>query len=167
MLEDGWSGSTGKVLLVSHDREFLNNVVTSTIAFEGRDVREYAGGYDDWLRQRPSVPAPGDTAGGELSSRSIPAVKNSGKARAPSEDESAAPRERRLTYKEKLKLAALPETISRLEAEIAELHEAMSASEFYKRPGEELARESARLRELDEQLVEAYHRWESLEARSA
>ena len=75
-------------------------------------------------------------------------------------------RERRLTFKEKQELAALPETIERLEREIGELHQAMSAPEFYKRPGAEIARESTRLRQLDEELAAAYQRWEALEDRA-
>ena len=71
-----------------------------------------------------------------------------------------------MTFKEKQELAALPETIERLEAEIATLHQTLAAPEFYKRPGAEIARETARLRQLDEQLAEAYHRWETLDARS-
>jgi len=167
LLEDSLVEYDGTVLLVSHDRAFLNNVVTSTLVFEGDQVREYAGGYDDWLRQRPPVTAGGATATETVNARGVRGSATSGKARLSSDDKAAAPRERRLTYKEQQELAALPETIARLEAEIADLHQALAAPEFYKRPGEEIARETARLRQLDEQLVEAYHRWEALEARSS
>jgi len=167
LLEDSLVEYDGTVLLVSHDRAFLNNVVTSTLVFEGDQVREYAGGYDDWLRQRPPVTAGGATAAETVNARGVRGSATSGKARLSSDDKAAAPRERRLTYKEQQELAALPETIARLEAEIADLHQALAAPEFYKRPGEEIARETARLRQLDEQLVEAYHRWEALEARSS
>ena len=92
-------------------------------------------------------------------------MTGSGKARSAADENALAPRDRRLSYKEKQELAALPETIARLEAEIADLHQAMAAPEFYKRPGDQIARETARLRQLDGQLVGAYHRWEALEAR--
>ncbi len=167
LLEDSLVEYDGTVLLVSHDRAFLNNVVTSTLVFEGDQVREYAGGYDDWLRQRPPTMAGGAAAVAAVAARAAPTGTTSGRARSSSCDKAAAPRERRLTYKEQQELAALPETIARLEAEIADLHQTLAAPEFYKRPGEEIARETARLRQLDEQLVEAYHRWEALEARSS
>jgi len=154
----------GTVLLVSHDRAFLNNVVTSTLVFEGDQVREYAGGYDDWLRQRPPA-TPGGAVAVAGAGRGMPGDTTSGKTRTSADDAAAAPRDRRLTYKEQQELSALPETIARLEAEIADLHQTLAAPEFYKRPGDEIARETVRLRQLDEQLVEAYHRWEALETR--
>ena len=145
----------GTVLLVSHDRAFLNNVVTSTIAFEGEQLREYVGGYDDWLRQRPvEMPAPKD-------------VDSAAKATTPPRQAKSKTRERKLTYKETQELAALPETIERLEAEIESLHTAMASPDFYKRPGDEIARETTALRELESQLAEAYERWEELEERSS
>jgi ATP-binding cassette subfamily F protein uup len=146
----------GTVLLVSHDRAFLNNVVTSTIAFEGEQLREYVGGYDDWLRQRPE-----ETTRADCVERP---------AKSTTSDQQAKPKTRdphRLTYKEKQELAALPETIERLEAEIESLHHAMSTPDFYKRPGDEIARETATLRQLENQLAEAYRRWEDLEERSS
>jgi len=146
----------GTVLLVSHDRAFLNNVVTSTIAFEGEQLREYVGGYDDWLRQRPEeTTGPGDT---DRPARTVASDQK---------PKSKTPDRRKLTYKEQQELAALPERIERLEAEIESLHQAMSSPDFYKRPGDEIARETATLRQLEDQLSEAYHRWEELEERSS
>ncbi|NLF67808.1 MAG: ATP-binding cassette domain-containing protein [Candidatus Anammoximicrobium sp.] len=164
LLEDMLVEYDGTVLLVSHDRAFLNNVVTSTFVFEGDRVREYAGGYDDWLRQRPSAAERGE-AETPAGVRGNSAGTTNGKVRAASGAAPTTQSERRLTYREQQELAALPETISRLEAAIAELHRTLADPEFYKRPGEEIARQTARLRELDEQLVAAYHRWEALEAR--
>jgi ATP-binding cassette subfamily F protein uup len=152
LLEELLMEYDGTVLLVSHDREFLNNVVTSTIVFEGGQVKEYTGGYDDWLRQRPKPPAPTVAAAEKPVPRAAPAQA------------STPARDRRLTYKEKQELAALPDTIARIEADIAGLHEAMAQPEFYKRPGEEIARQTALLQQLEEQLTEAYHRWEELES---
>ncbi len=164
LLEDMLVEYDGTVLLVSHDRAFLNNVVTSTLVFEGDQVREYAGGYDDWLRQRPPA-TPGGAVAVAGAGRGTPGGTTSGKTRTSAGDAAAAPRDRRLTYKEQQELSTLPETIARLEAEIADLHQTLAAPEFYKRPGDEIARETVRLRRLDEQLVEAYHRWEALETR--
>ncbi len=146
----------GTVLLVSHDRDFLNNVVTSTIAFEGQQLREYVGGYDDWLRQRPE-----ETTDAEEADRPAKATSNVQQAKPKMRDR------RGLTYKEKQELAALPETIERLEAEIESLHTAMASPDFYKRPGDEIARETATLRQLEDQLSEAFQRWEDLEERSS
>lgn len=164
LLEDMLVEYDGTVLLVSHDRAFLNNVVTSTLVFEGDQVREYAGGYDDWLRQRPRTAADG-VVGVTPAGRGTPGGTGSGKPRLSSDDTAPEPRDRRLTYKEQQELSALPETIQRLEADIADLHQLLAASEFYKRSGDEIARETARLRRLDEELVAAYHRWDELESR--
>jgi ATP-binding cassette subfamily F protein uup len=154
----------GTVLLVSHDRAFLNNVVTSTLVFEEGRVQEYAGGYDDWVRQRPAAASRTAPAAERVSGRGSSAGARPGKPAAA--DAVPPPRERRLSYRERQELAALPETIARLEADIADLHKTLASAEFYKRPGADIARETARLRQLDEQLAAAYDRWESLESRA-
>ncbi len=161
LLEERLVDYRGTLLLISHDREFLNNVVTSTIVFEAEEVREYVGGYDDWLRQR-SNPAAEKPAPGRSTSASANATGTEG---VPSESQSAAvkPQQRRLTYKEQQELAALPATIEQLEAELAILHEAMAQADFYKRPGEQIAAEQMRLRQLEDQLASAYARWEELD----
>ena len=142
----------GTVLLVSHDRAFLNNVVTSTIVFEADQVKEYVGGYDDWLRQRTKDTTKQDSTSPDT------AAPTARRARPKTPDS-------RLSYKEKQELAGLPETIERLEAEIEGLHQAMSNPDFYRQSGDEIARETAKLRQSEEQLAEAYHRWEELEER--
>jgi ATP-binding cassette subfamily F protein uup len=139
----------GTVLLVSHDRAFLNDVATSTLAIEaGGTVHEYAGGYDDYLLQRPEPSAP--------ISAPPPVARKA----------SRPPQERRLklTYKEKQELAALPRRIEILEAQRRDLHDAMSNPTFYQRPGTEIAQDNARLSELEQELVAAYDRWEVLES---
>ncbi|MHB8952670.1 MAG: ATP-binding cassette domain-containing protein [Pirellulaceae bacterium] len=156
LLEDRLVEYPGTVLLISHDREFVNNVVTSTIVFEASGVKEYVGGYDDWLRQRPSPP-PVEKAepdrGTSPSRSSRPAAATS-------------PGKRRLTHKEQQELAALPRRIEQLETELTDLHAAMAQPDFYKRPGEQIAAEQARLKNLDAQLTTAYERWEELESDS-
>jgi ATP-binding cassette subfamily F protein uup len=151
---------TGTVLLVSHDRAFLNNVATSTMVFEGPEIQEYVGGYDDWQRQRTAAVT-------ETKADKRPAPKTGAKSTAsanrPSTPKAASDR---LSYREQQELAKLPEAIEQMEAEIAALHDAMAAPEFYKQAGDEIARETNRLRELETQLADAYHRWEELEHRS-
>jgi ATP-binding cassette subfamily F protein uup len=160
LLEELLIEYSGTVLLVSHDRAFLNNVVTSTIVFEAGGVKEYVGGYDDWLRQRSQATADNGPSGGpDQSARRA-------KPKATPRKDQPETGKRRLTYKEKQELAALPATIEKLEAHIASLHSTMSDPEFYKRPGDEIASETAALRELEDQLTEAFNRWEELEERS-
>jgi len=171
LLEERLMEFSGTVLVVSHDRAFLDNVVTSLLVFEpqaaGRfAIREMVGGYGDWLRQR-SEPA------GEPRQAKTP-VREPRPADGPRPDagqmgpEAAAPpRKKKLSFKEQQELAALPGLIDGLEREIARLHAAMAAAEFYRQPGDVLARETARLKEEERRLAEAFARWESLEAGSA
>jgi ATP-binding cassette subfamily F protein uup len=139
----------GTLLVVSHDREFLDHVVTSTLVAEGGgEWREYVGGYEDWLRQRkPEVP---------------PAAARPARAAPAPSRASTGPR--RATFKEKRELVELPGTIERLEAEKQELFDRMAAPAFYAAAGEEIARAKARLAALDAELEQAYARWLELEA---
>jgi ATP-binding cassette subfamily F protein uup len=143
----------GTILLVSHDREFLNNVVTSTIAFEPTGVREYVGGYDDWLRQRVEP----TTAANE------PKPSRYKEKPSPSTDPSQPPK-RRLAYHEKRELQLLPATIEQLDAKLADLHAAVAQPDFYKQPPAEIARQQTELKTLQQQLDAAYARWEELES---
>jgi ATP-binding cassette subfamily F protein uup len=140
----------GTLLLVSHDRTFLNNVVTGIFAFEGDGrIGEYVGGYDDWLRQRPAPPSEGrEKKPAESAKKPTPKPKSG---------------TRKLGFNEKRELAALPEKIESLEAEQVQLHNALSDPDFYRRPGEEIARVKDRLTELEGELTSAYDRWEKLE----
>jgi ATP-binding cassette subfamily F protein uup len=165
LLEELLVAYQGTVLLVSHDRAFLNNVVTSTIAFEGGAVREYVGGYDDWLRQRPQVSSRtgGGTGGGSSARQDSPPAAGVVSAAGPS---PASAGKVRLSYKEQQELAALPAKLEQLETEIGRLHQAMSTPEFYKRPGPAVARDATVLQQLEEQLAAAFQRWEVLEERA-
>ena len=147
LLEDLLSEYPGTLLLVSHDREFLNNVVTGTFVVEGEGrVKEYAGGYDDWLRQRPAETLPAALPAARPPVKTVPAV-----------------RPRRLTFKEQRELEGLPERIEALEAELGELHQATADPALYRQPTAEIVRVKSRLQALQDEVAEAYRRWEELE----
>jgi ATP-binding cassette subfamily F protein uup len=152
LLEERLTEFPGTILLVSHDREFLNNVVTSTIAFEPGGAREYVGGYDDWLRQHSEA--------NDANTESRPSRAKEEPAPQPEPKESAR---RRLAYHEKRELESLPATIETLEAKIAEMHEEVAQPAFYKQPASEIARKQSELKELQQQLNTAYERWQTLE----
>jgi ATP-binding cassette subfamily F protein uup len=153
LLEELLIDYSGTVLLVSHDRAFLNNVVTSTLAFEGDGVvREYVGGYDDWLRQRPA-PAPSK-------SPQTPAAISP-------RPETARAKSAKLSYKDQRELDALPRKIETLEAERAALHEQMGTARFYQQDKAEADKVRVRAAQLDRELQAAYARWEELEAAQA
>ncbi|MBX3434615.1 MAG: ATP-binding cassette domain-containing protein [Pirellulales bacterium] len=165
LLEQRLVDYEGTVLLVSHDREFLNNVVGSVLAFEGGAVREYVGGYDDWVRQRPADWNQGATSASAASARlaavpltsPIPAVEPISPA-AP-----ARPATKKLSYKDQRELDALPGRIEQLETRLAEIHAEMATPEFFKQPGETIAERQAVERSLSAELAAAYARWETLE----
>jgi ATP-binding cassette subfamily F protein uup len=153
LLEERLVEFEGTVLLVSHDREFLNNVVTSTIVFENGGVREYVGGYDDWLRQR-AVPEDRTPARRASEGKQPPTVS---KASVP----SSGPR--KLSFKERQELESLPATIERLESDVQALHAEMAQPEFYQQTGEKIAEENRRLKKMEEDLSAAMERWIVLE----
>jgi ATP-binding cassette subfamily F protein uup len=149
LLEELLFDYKGTLLLVSHDRAFLNNVVTSTIVFEGQGlVTEYAGGYDDWLLQRP---APADTP---------PERKEAKKVRPP----QPPPKSRKLGFRQLRELSELPRRIDELESEQKSLHAAMSDPFFYKKSREEIAALQKRLAEVEQDIEANYLRWEILES---
>jgi ATP-binding cassette subfamily F protein uup len=147
LLEEMLLEFRGTLLLVSHDRTFLDNVVTSTLVFEGEGRwREYVGGYQDWLRQRRTdepAPAPKPV-------RPRP--------------ERVVLRPRRVTFKEKRELAALPGRIEDLEAEKQRLFELMASPSFYASRGDEVAATRGRLAAVEAGIHEAYARWLELES---
>ena len=150
LLEDRLLEYSGTILMVSHDREFLNNVVTSTIVFEGGGLlQEYVGGYDDWLRQRkvPDEP-PKSTAPKEQKGKRVKRPKE----------------KQRLSFKETRELEALPETIATLESEKQRLTATLNSPEFYASyDASKLRTINDRLEALEKELDVAYHRWDELE----
>ena len=160
VLEDVLLDYAGTLLLVSHDRAFLNNLVTSTMILdEGGQVREVVGGYDDWQQQRAQT----------LAAVSKPIKPSSSPTAETVGESSAAPR--KLTYKEQRaleaqqrELAELPQTIERLEAEQHRLSAAMAQPAFYQRDPAEITQAVQRLKDLEEQVAAAYQRWAELES---
>jgi ATP-binding cassette subfamily F protein uup len=149
LLEEFLLNYPGTVLLVSHDREFLNNVVASTLVLQGNGIaKEYVGGYDDWLRQSKKT----------LQSQQQPENATAEKTGA----KQISQRPRKLSFKEKKELEAIPKLIETLEAEQQQLHETMANPDFYKK-GQEIAAVAARLEELRKQLKNVYARWQTLE----
>ena len=148
---------SGTLLLVSHDRAFLNHVVTSTLVFEGEGrVGEYVGGYDDWLAQRPEGPAPSSAK------PSIPTpAKRPDRVRV-----------KKMSFKEKQELESLPERIEIWETEQATLHATMADPDSYRAQEggrwthEEMKATTARLAFLEKTLAQAYERWQALEVLS-
>ena len=145
----------GTLLVVSHDRRFLDNVVTSTLVFEGDGrVEEYVGGYDDWLRQRPQ-PAPmrRRRLGGGGDARP-------GQHGAPA---PAAGQLRKATNKERASATRCPARIEALEAEQRRLSAEVAAPDFYKKPAAEITAAMARLEAIPGELLAAYARWDELD----
>ena len=158
LLEELVANYSGTLLLVSHDRAFIDNVVTSTLVFEGAGVlNEYVGGYGDWLRQRRSVdarakPAP---AGHAPVAPAVPAV--------PAGVANAAAKPRKLSYKEQRELEALPQTIQRLESEQSALTAAIGDPELFRRSPADATVAVQRLEVVVRELETAFARWEVLE----
>ncbi len=149
----------GTLLLVSHDRAFLNNIVTSTLAMDGNGkVTETVGGYDEWKRQADLLDKPAsDSAKPAPTTQTESAPKN-----------SSAPR--KLTYKEqrvleaqKQELTELPQRIESLEAEVHALSAAMADASFYQQDSAKITSTVDKLNQLHDELAQAYHRWEELE----
>ena len=148
----------GTLLLVSHDRVFLDNVVTSTIVFEGEGrIEEYVGGYADWLRQRRK-----QTKAAIAESR---ASALGGKAAEPAAAPAAPAR--KLSYKEQRELEQLPHRIEVLESEHSQLQAKIASPEFYKEGSEVIAKALARATVVDADLLAVYARWDELESRRA
>ena len=148
VLENLLMNYTGTILLVSHDRTFINNIVTSTIVFEGgAAVKQYVGGYDDWLRQRPQ----------EAKARKASISKG---ATPPAH---AARARASFGFRQEKELDALPQTIQCLEREQSDLIQAMGDPGLYKKDKGDIVAANERLESVKKLLAEAYERWEELE----
>ncbi len=155
LLEELLTDYKGTILLVSHDRAFLNNVTTGILAFTGKgELHEYDGGYDDYARQ---IQAAQEAIEREQKSQ----LKTSSKQ---SVDSKANKKKPKLTYGQQLELEALPAKIEKLEVEQAEIHDQMAAPEFYQQDNAKIAVVSNRLKEIDAELEKCYTLWDELEA---
>jgi len=151
LLEEMIANFKGTLLLVSHDRAFLNNVVQSTLVFEGNGVvREYAGGYDDYLIQQKAT---------------IPNVYKGAKVTKIKRPKTVANKLKKLTYKEQKLLEALPEQIAQLEEEQSGIQEQLDDPEFFKKTWQKTQKATQRLEALGAELLEAYAQWEELDAK--
>lgn len=155
LLEELLAEFEGTLLLVSHDRSFLDNVVTSTLVFEGDGkFGEYAGGYEDWERYQRQIPEPPAQPQIRASTPTVqthrPIKQNGGP--------------RKLTYKEQRELQGLPARIEALEIEQAELHHAMGNADFYRQASEKITATLERLESIKQELEEVYQRWQELES---
>ncbi len=148
LLEQKLVDYTGTLLLVSHDRTFLNNIVTSTLVFEGEgQVNEYVGGYDDWLRQRkPDI------------------VQNKKTQTKEYKPKQSSDKPKKLSYKDKLELESLPEKIEQLELELEQLQTELADPGFYQQNSTVISQTNNRLHSIQTALEEAYQRWEELES---
>lgn len=153
ILEDQLMAYSGTVLVVSHDRAFLNNVVTATLVFEpDGTIREYAGGYDDWLLQRPASQSPDPER-----------KESAGKKSANGQNDGSSRKSGKLSYLLARELAALPAEIDRIESEIATIYESMSAPDYYLSEAGTMRVTEQRLRELEALLDARIARWTELD----
>jgi ABC transport system ATP-binding/permease protein len=162
LLEELLQSYAGTVFLVSHDRRFVDNVVTSTIAWEGDPEmggrlglwREYEGGIEDWILQRDRSRA----------SAAAPAAKRASAA-ASTKVNADAPAPRKLSYKEQRELDALPALIEALEAEQKEIGERLASNTLYTDEPQRVPALQARFEAIESELMQALERWEGLGAR--
>jgi len=152
LLEELLAAYEGTLLLVSHDRTFLDNVVTSTLVFEGEGkFLEYAGGYEDWERYQRQIPAANSRAQ-RTAAAAVPVKSRSSEKR------------RRLSYKEQRELDQLPAKIEALEAEQVELHARMGSGDFYRQSSDKIAAAVERLEAVKCELELHYERWQILDS---
>lgn len=163
----------GTLILVSHDRAFVDNVVTGTLVFEGNaTLNEYVGGYEDWLRQKAqsgnadNYPASG-RLGASSAKKSVPAqtAASSGVAVQQTDaQQSVARPARKLSFSEKRELEQLPQLIEKLDVEQTALTDKMADAEFFQQEKDVIAAATQRLEQIEQELEQAYRRWEELEA---
>jgi ATP-binding cassette subfamily F protein uup len=151
----------GTLLLVSHDRAFIDAVVTSTLVFEGNGtVREYVGGYEDWLHQKAATEAQAAAAAQAAIRAKAPAPPANGKGKS----KSPAPAKKR-SFKERQEWEGLPARIEALEAEVKTLEARTGSPDFYKEGADAIRDTLARVETLHAEILTAYARWEELDAK--
>jgi ATP-binding cassette subfamily F protein uup len=159
ILEDLLLDYEGTLLLVSHDRAFLNNIVTSTLAMDGvGNVTETVGGYDDWQRQNESAKPESRPR------KSTVSAENEAQSSSESTSKKLSYKEQRALESQKKELSELPQHIEKLEADVHALTAEMATPAFYQKEGAEITRVVNQLKEMQDELTDAYHRWEELES---
>jgi len=173
LLEEKLSSFTGTLLLTSHDRDFIDQVVTSTLVFEGAGkVSEYVGGYQDWVRQTGGVMLAEQQqavmSDGSIGESNTAESDSFTQPRAPVNSSSgkSQPKAKKLSYKLKLELERLPLKIEGLEEEVESLHAQMVSPEFYKKGREDIERVTDRLASAEQELSDSIERWMELEEES-
>ena len=155
LLEEMLAEYKGTLLLISHDRAFMDNVVTSTWVFDGKGhIEEYVGGYQDYLQQRPDQ---------TVVDQKMAVKKAQAKAEAAKVEAAPAPVKKKLSYKDQRELDQLPAEIEALEAEQAELSEKLADGSWFVSDSEAATQASQRLAEIEEILLEKLERWDELE----
>lgn len=179
LLEELLQDYSGTVLLVSHDRSFLDNVVTQTIASEGDGKwKDYVGGYSDWERQRPSIASTQDKASRQSAAKHQPDTKDESAAKDLSASSSTSPASRpnaptnkprpgRLTSWEAKELENIPADIEALETEQSQLVEQMGNTDLYKSDPGKLSQIQSRLAEIESLIQQKMDRWEALEQKQS
>jgi len=162
LLEELLVNYQGTLIVISHDRAFLNNVVSSTLVFESENgrVQEYVGGYDDWISQRPQSFK--DAFGGSSSAADDQAVLERDTTDAVSL-ELVSPKKRKLSYKDQRELDALPKKIEQLEISIEGIHKEMADPDTYQKDPQHVAKIQDKLAKFETELQQAYQQWEALE----
>ena len=165
LLEELLMNYDGTLLLVSHDRAFLDNVVTSVIAFEGEGrVKEYVGGYQDWIRQGGKFPTESTSQTDDAPSKKEKAKAEAKKAEDASQKSTVQAKPKaKLSYKIQREFDDMPATIAKLEEEIAALHVTTSAAEFYAGDADKVQKTLAKLAHKEEELETTMERWLELE----
>ncbi len=158
----------GTVLLVSHDRRFLDNVVTQTLAAEGGGRwREYVGGYSDWLEQRPAEKSAREPSPGLRPPSPAKAGEGRGEGgQRPGEGFGAKPASSKLSYKEARELAQLPARIEALESEQRDLHARLASPDYHRQGAAQIKADGLRVAAIETELATAFDRWAELEART-
>ena len=150
LLEQVLEDYSGTLILVSHDRRFLDNTVTQVLAAEGNgEWHEYVGGYSDWVKYRRPQAAPAAAP----------------KAEKPAQPKPARAKSVKLSYKEERELESLPKEIDALETEQQELLEKMAGPSYHELPGAEIKADRDRLEAIPQILEERYERWQELESK--
>ena len=155
-LEELQSDYPGTLIIVSHDREFIDNIATNTLVFEGDgQITSYVGGYSDWLLQRPEE----NQNNGGLAN-----IKKKAAGTFPDNTQKKAKKTKRLSYKEQRELDELPKQLEALEKEFEECQQKISEPEFYKQSQDKIQRTQEQFKRLETEISNCYTRWEQLEA---